>query len=144
MLGAGALEGAVVVAAPGFRDDSLPASCPPADAAAPPDSLLVRLVSSGTPCANDFRSCHLEGKTPPRRHDPCVWRACSFFVETTPDYVLADIAKGKNHLDKKFKAYIRVNQGSGVIKLSSAGNHVSFWMYDTFSPEDAIEKVEPL
>jgi hypothetical protein len=146
MSGEGSPDGAdpQPAAAPGFKGAPLPPSCPPADATPPGDTLFVRLVSSDSPTANDFRSCALEGKTPPKRHDPCVWQACSFFTEDTPAYVLADIAKGKNHLDKKFKAYVRVNHASGVIKLSTAGNHVSFWMYNSFSPEGAVEKVEPI
>jgi len=131
-------------AAPVFKDAPLPDQCPPAEAVPPGDILLVRLVPTDIPTANDFRLCHLEGKTPQRRCDMCAWRACSFFLESTPKEVLAGIASFKNHADKKFKAFVRVGPDSGVIRVWPDGNHVSFWMYDTFLPENAVERVEPI
>jgi hypothetical protein len=129
---------------PAFKDAPLPDQCPPPDALPPGDTLFIRLVPTDSPTAADFLSCHLEGKTPQRRTDPCAWRAVSFFLESTPKEVLSDIASFRNHANKKFKAYIRVTDTSGVVKVGPDGNHVSFWMYDTFAPETVVEKTEAL
>lgn len=141
---------AAVMAAPDnppevqYKGGALPIGCPPLDATVPPNTLFLRLVSTNAPCADDFRSCALEGKTAPLRCDPCTWLSCSFFSEDTPREKLADIARFKNHSDKKYIAYVRVNNDSGLIKVGSDGHHISFWMRQTFSPESSIEKVIPI
>lgn len=130
---------------PTYKDGPLPEACPPADAIAPGNILLLRLVRTDHPTADDFLSCRLEGKTPPRKqYDPCVWRAVSFFLDSTPAEKIADVAKYRNHADKKYVAFVRANQQSGVIKVGPDGHHVSFWMYEQFQPETVVEKVEPL
>jgi len=137
--GAGADAGA-----PAFKGAPLGDQCPPADSIPPDDALFIRLVPTDTPAADDFRSCHLEGKIPGRKCDPCLWRAVSFFLEHTPPEDLADLAKLRNHTDKKFKAFVRVGPDSGRIKISPNGTHVSFWMYETFSPEIAVERIQAI
>jgi hypothetical protein len=127
-----------------FKGNPLPDACPPADAVAPGDGLFLRLVPTDKPTPNDFLSCFLENKTPPRRYDACVWRACSFFSEQTPKEKLTDIASYKNHRDKKFIAFVRISNDSGVVKVAEDGHHISFWMYEPFAPETKIEKIEPL
>lgn len=135
----------MVAAAPAFREAPLPDACPPPDAAQPTSRLLVRLVRTDPPTAEDFRSCHLEGKTPSRKdHDPCAWQGCSFFAEETPREKIDGIAKYKNHADKKFLAFIRIDEQSGVIKIGPDGHHTTVWLYAAFVPENSAEKVVQL
>jgi hypothetical protein len=128
-----------------YKGHPLPADCPPVDASDAGDGIVLRLVVTDPPTASDFLSGHVEGKTQPKKCDDCRWRACSVWDAGTPYEVLSGLAKLPNLRDKKFIARVKVSKQCGRLKpFDSDPRHMSFWMRQSFLPEKAIDRVDPL
>ena len=102
----------------------------------------MRLVRSTNVCANDFRSCHAEGKRQPKKCDECRWHACSVWVEATPFEKLADLVKLPNLTEMKFIAHISVTATSGCIKPHEKDKqHISFWIVTSFRRKSLLQRL---
>ena len=126
----------------GFKGGApLPPDCPPPDAIDVPKGVYLRLVAAKPTTADDFRSGHAEGKKKPDKCDECTWRACSVWVETTKLEKIAGLTKLRTLSDKKFIAFIEVDDKCGKIKPHPKDKeHLSFWMRKSFIVEKAIIK----
>jgi hypothetical protein len=126
-----------------YREKPLPAACPPNDASDASNSVVLRLVTSNPPATDDFRSCQAEGKKKPHKCDDCTWCACSVWLSSTKREVITGLTKLANHRNKKFIAHVQINSASGKTKPHDGdGNHIRFWMYESFDPVSATVKIE--
>jgi hypothetical protein len=126
-----------------YREKPLPAACPPSDASDAPKGTVLRLVANSPPVQDDFRSGRAEGKKKPKRCDDCTWCACSVWLSSTKKEVIAGLTKLANHRNKKYIAHVQIDAKSGKTKPHDGdGNHVRFWMYETFDPVAATVNVE--
>ena len=122
-----------------------PASCPPSDATAPIDGVLLRLVTSATPTADDFSVGSSEQRKKPQNCDLCRWLACSVWLAATPRNRLSALTRLPKLRDRKYIAFLKVGPDAGRQKPHDTDpNHISLWMYATFDPKLNIQKTEPL
>jgi hypothetical protein len=131
---------------PSYHGEPLPNGCPPDDAIAAPDDVLLRLTSSPQPSAEDFAVGSANGRRKkPDSCNPCTWLSCSVWRPMTPRETLLALTRLPKMSDKKFIAHVKVNSRCGIVKPHQKDdNHLSFWMFLAFSPEKAIVKIEPL
>lgn len=129
----------------GYRGGPLPEDCPPIDSEDVAAGYLLRLVSSNPSTAQDFRSGHAEGKNQPKTCDICRWMSCSVWTADTPHENLAGLAKLKTLSHMKFVARFKVTGSEGKIKPHEKDpRHLSFWIRESFAPENAVEEYKPL
>jgi len=130
---------------PKFWDDPLPGECPPIDAEDAFDGVVLRLVKTDPPTADDFKFGKATGKKKPNGWDECRWCACSVWEGSTKREVLTGVAKFPKLRDNKFIAHIKIDGGSGkIMPHAPSSTHLSLWMYDDFDPLQAVVKIEPL
>lgn len=128
-----------------YKDNPLPMECPPPDAQDAFAGVVLRLVTTNPPTADDFRSGRSEGKKKPQKCDDCTWCACSVWLSSTKKEVVTGLTKLANHKNKKFIAYLDINPATGKTKPHEGdGNHIRLWMYENFDPAKNISKVEPI
>lgn len=125
--------------------EALPAGCPPADAVALSEQIVLRLIPFDPACAEDFASNAAKGKGCPKRADPCRWAACSIHREDTPRERIKDLAKLPNLAHMRFIAQVLIDERSGTAKpWPNDEHHISLWMYAAFEPHRSVQKLEPL
>ena len=122
--------------------ENLPPSCPPSTAIALSKQILIRLVPANPATAKDFASYAALGRTCPAGSDPCKWASCSMFLETAPRENLIGLLRLPNLRRMKFIARIAVEPSSGKAEVAQRTGHVSFWMYESYDPVDAIQTLE--
>ena len=127
---------------PKYKEHPLPADCPPLDGQPVGDCVVLRLVETNPPTADDFRSSKAEcGQCPPGK-DICRWHSCSVWVPEVKLERIAGLRKFPKLRSKKFVAHVNVPANSGRIKPHDGDpQHLSFWMYETFFPEASIKMV---
>lgn len=126
--------------------EALPLNCPPVDASPLINQPVLRLVSSAHPTAKDFLSYAALGKplNEDSDIDDCCHASCSCFLYNPK----LDRGKSFRKLPKlakrKFVAILNLDTNSGVAQVKHASGHVDLWMYASFDPLAAIQKVEAL
>ena len=130
------------MAANRFRE-TLPANCPPHDAAPLPAQTALRLVPADPACPADFDSHAAAGRQCPKSWAPCEWASCSMFIANVRREVLTDLRKFPNLRHMTQIAHVSVGPSAGVAKIKASG-HIDLWMYATFDPVAAIIDMEPL
>jgi hypothetical protein len=130
---------------PKFWGHPLPGECPPIDAEDAFDGVVLRLVKTDPPTADDFKFGKASGIKTPKDCDECRWCACSVWDGSVKREVLTGVAKFPKLRNNKFIAHIKIDGESGkVMPHAPNQKHYSLWMYDTFDPLQAVVKIEPL
>lgn len=128
---------------PAYRE-RLPPNCPPPEASALANQIVLRLVPDANICPDHFTSSAGKGRPCPSGCTPCVWSACSVYPESTPRAVLADLCGFPKLRNMKMIAHLAVDELSGVAQQTGHKGHISLWMYANFDPVNAIKSLEPL
>lgn len=123
---------------PSYREKLPKPNCPPEDAAPLAAQQLVRLARSEDVTDEDFKSYAALG-LPCSNGRECEWSACSMFLHTVTKSQLDGLRKFPNLRDKKIVVFVKVDQDSGLAKVSKT-KHVSLWMFKAFEPVNSITK----
>lgn len=112
--------------------ETLPESCPPADALQPNEIMVFRVVGTIPPTEKDFYS---NRKLFPEKDfgiDECTARAISVFNKKS---FCVRAQKMPIFKDKKTNVVkLVLKKESGLIKKTFGRHHFSFWAYTSFNP----------
>lgn len=114
--------------------EALPDQCPPADAVENEIGQAYRIVFGDPATVEHFKSHAALGKKPPSDMDECRFASCSLF--TSLDRVKSVAQLPKLRAQGPILAEVTIAHGSG--RWIAHGDHIDFWMYDTFDPIAAI------
>jgi hypothetical protein len=127
-----------------FREH-LPPGCPEEGTEPLSPQVVLRLVFSNPPVAEDFASYAATGRPCPPKVSGCRWASWSVFRgDTTGREAIISVAKLPRFKKRsKFLAHVNVPAGAGLGRIVQTG-HIDFWMFSTFDPASAVLHLEAL
>lgn len=117
--------------------------CPPEKAEDIELEGAYRVIYNKPPTCDDFKSYHALGVSVRPGVDPCVWAACSLFLDgIKAKQIAGKLAKTREA--KPILALINIPSGSGKSLVNERSLHVSFWMYKSFDFKSCIVDLEDI